>query len=237
MFKVTKPHYNHMGFTLAETLITLVIIGVVAALTVPTLIVKHQKEDTVTKLKKTYSTLSQAANRAIADNGPIRSWEVEEGQTKEFVDKYIAPYLNVGKDCGYETTGDCHFEYAPMNNESNKTVFGNDYYKLILNDGIVLVFKTRTSLSRSNGKWIHILVSDVDIDLNGQKGPNVYGKDIFNYVYWIKAENNLTTITPNGGFGDREYFKTIGCSKEGYGDTCTGLIMADGWQIRDDYPW
>ena len=50
-------------------LITLVIIGVIAAITVPTLINKTNKQEYVSKLKKTYSTLAQATNLIIAEEG------------------------------------------------------------------------------------------------------------------------------------------------------------------------
>ena len=48
------------GFTLAEVLITLGIIGVVAALTMPALIGNYQKKEITTRLKKTYSIVQQA---------------------------------------------------------------------------------------------------------------------------------------------------------------------------------
>ena len=57
MFKKFK------AFTLAEVLITLGIIGVVAALTLPTLIQNHQKQVYVTQLKKAYSTINNAYNK------------------------------------------------------------------------------------------------------------------------------------------------------------------------------
>ena len=52
--------YKKSAFTLAEVLITLGIIGVVAAMTITTLLAKYQEKQTVTKLKQTYSILSQA---------------------------------------------------------------------------------------------------------------------------------------------------------------------------------
>ena len=62
---------NKKAFTLAETLITLVIIGIIAAITVPTLTASWQKTRTVAALKKSHSTLSQTTYRAIGGNGPI----------------------------------------------------------------------------------------------------------------------------------------------------------------------
>lgn len=59
------------GFTLAEVLITLVIIGIIAAMTIPSLINKTNEQETVSALKKTYSSLSQAYQKIFAENGEI----------------------------------------------------------------------------------------------------------------------------------------------------------------------
>ena len=84
------------AFTLAEVLITLVIIGIIAAITVSTLSVNLQKEH-IERCKKVYSTLSQAANRAISDNGPMHVWELTSDNQQEnnrtFVENYILPYI------------------------------------------------------------------------------------------------------------------------------------------------
>ena len=56
------------AFTLAEVLITLGIIGIVAALTLPNLIEEHQKKETSVKLQKMYSTLNQVIQKYSADN-------------------------------------------------------------------------------------------------------------------------------------------------------------------------
>ena len=59
------------AFTLAEVLITLVIIGVIAAITIPSLINKTNEQETVVAVKKAYSILSQAYQRIVAENGEI----------------------------------------------------------------------------------------------------------------------------------------------------------------------
>lgn len=61
------------GFTLSETLITLGIIGVIAALTIPALITKHTKMQTTVKLKQTYSVMAQALRMAENDLGIIEN--------------------------------------------------------------------------------------------------------------------------------------------------------------------
>ena len=65
-----------LGFTIAEVLITLGIIGIVAALTIPALVTGYQKNVTVESLKKVYSTLSQAVKLSEADNGFVSDWDI-----------------------------------------------------------------------------------------------------------------------------------------------------------------
>ena len=94
------------AFTLAEVLITLAIIGVVAVMTIPTLISDYQKQVTVTKLKVTYSTINQALRLSAIDNGPVSNWDrnilVKDvdwtyDETLDWFNKYLAPYLRYSK--------------------------------------------------------------------------------------------------------------------------------------------
>ena len=64
------------AFTLAEVLITLAIIGVVAALTIPTLVQKYKERETVTRVKEFYSVFSQAYQLAILEHGTFDQWNL-----------------------------------------------------------------------------------------------------------------------------------------------------------------
>ena len=75
------------GFTLAEVLITLVIIGVIAALTIPNLMQKYQEQTTVKKVQKFYSTLSNAYSLAVKENGSVKDWGLRAGYTFEGAEK------------------------------------------------------------------------------------------------------------------------------------------------------
>ena len=89
-----------IAFTLAEVLITLGIIGVVASLTLPSVITSYKNQVTVAKLQKAYSVLNQAYQNSIADNGPAENWqESNEIGTKEYFNKYWRPYFKGIKDC------------------------------------------------------------------------------------------------------------------------------------------
>ena len=60
---------------MAEVLITLGIIGIVAAMTLPTLIQKHKEQETVAKVKKFYSVISQAVMLARVEHGDVDTWD------------------------------------------------------------------------------------------------------------------------------------------------------------------
>ena len=78
------------AFTLAETLITLTIIGVIAVISCMVMIANVRKEATVVQVKSAYSILSNAINKSVLDNGYVEDWDTNE---KIFIEKYLAPYL------------------------------------------------------------------------------------------------------------------------------------------------
>ncbi|MBR6164071.1 prepilin-type N-terminal cleavage/methylation domain-containing protein [bacterium] len=241
---LTTPPYSRKtleGFTLAEVLITLVIIGVIAAITVPTLIIKHQKEETVTRLKKVYSTLSQTTYKAVAEYGDIKTWEMMDGVTGEasqyFTKKYMLPYLSIAKDCGLQTTNECKFEYNNLNGSTGRNI-DNSYHRFYLSDGTLVAVNARQNLSSSG----HKKMANIFVDINGQKKPNKQGRDIFGFNYMIDC------IFPqlNGKLVPRYFDQNRAslvsnsdsmCHKNQQGDGCLALIMLDSWQIKDDYPW
>src|SRR5574344_2725153 len=120
------------AFTLAEVLITLGIIGVVAALTIPTLMQKTQDREAVSKLKKVYSTISNAYNLAVNDEGaPADNWVNTVTQMGDTFMKY----LSVTKDC---RSGNC--ETHSMTTLSG-TTFDVGYIPeqyIILSDGTIV---------------------------------------------------------------------------------------------------
>ncbi len=229
--KCTQTMLNHKtAFTLAEVLITLAIIGVVAALTMPNLIAKYQKQETVTRLKKAYSALSQALRMSEVDNGPYAYWEVPQYSRTlnltEYYEKYWYPYFKVlkacktGQECGYSSS-------QPIldigGNKTGHTIVVQDRrLAFITADGILY------SISLYGGDEVRADYS-IYVDLNASKGPNKYGRDLF-----IFERTASGAIKPTG------YDKTLDeiskdCSKSG--TQCAAKIMNDGWQIKDDYPW
>lgn len=88
------------GFTLAEILITIGIIGVIAAITLPVLIADKRAKELETALKKNASVLQQTISMVMLNDGIEPS--PQNLASRELKNK-IKPYLNVLKDCGYGT--------------------------------------------------------------------------------------------------------------------------------------
>ena len=78
-------------------MITLGIIGVISALTIPAIVTGYQKRVSIESLKKVYSTLSQSVKLSEANNGFVSDWDIGAGHNL-FVD-YLLPYLNYAEYC------------------------------------------------------------------------------------------------------------------------------------------
>lgn len=74
---VGNTSYKKSGFTLAEVLITLGVIGVVAAMTIPTLMMNYQKQVWESKLKKTFAIATNACERMLIEENVSRVNETE----------------------------------------------------------------------------------------------------------------------------------------------------------------
>ncbi len=170
------------AFTLAEVLITLGIIGVVAAMTMPSLITAKQEKATISTIKKNYSIFANALLMAQNDNGELYTWGITQDEDGlNLVSSNLKPYLKIIEDCGVGEKSDC----APGDNGKFKDLTGrkrtedfssSDYYSFRLNDGtaVAIQLKTKAECISSESSCMNFY-----IDTNGKKYPNTLGKDIF----------------------------------------------------------
>jgi len=182
---MNQRHLNK-GFTLAEVLITLLIIGVIASIVIPGLIADSQQAEQKAAFKKTCSTLNSAAKRVASDNGGSLAGLFTTSDTMR---NAFLPFLSCIKTCNLGSgNGICH----PLET-SYKTYYGTpfpivstwDAFKgrsvAVLNDGTILGFlivdgNCTSSRLADNNECGHI-----QVDINGFKGPNVAGKDFFEF--------------------------------------------------------
>ena len=239
---------KNFGFTLAEVLISLAIIGVVAALTIPSLVQKYQEKAWVTGAKKFYSVMNQAVQMAVLEHGTPDQWGFTPEDSTPML-TYVMPYLKHAKFCGQDGTDICHPGKLYRRNGiilDPVDIFNGDNSSekrsgLQLGDGMivgVMVMGAADCLSvRGTGNAAN-LCGEYMVDINGAASPNTYGKDIFIF--------NLTKggqIVPSGArdFTLEGYTFENGClseTAEGWG--CTGWVIENGnmdyWHC-DDLSW
>ena len=211
------------GFTLAEVLITLVIIGVIAAMTIPTLMNKTNNQELVSKLKKEYSTFSQATNKIISDYGMPRGDIGGWASSAEAVYNLYKENLNISKDCGsgtecFEkmTSGNTFYRYLKGTNYYHSKFASSDSFAVILADGAQVLFvNNRTDCSRNEYSTNNIC-NEIWVDINGEKKPNQWGRDMF--IFALK-ENGLFPAGCDGDSSD--------CTKNGNGWSCACKVIKD----------
>ena len=164
------------AFTLAEVLITLGIIGVVSAMTVPALVRHHQKTVFVNQLRKTYSLLAQAAENALQETNATSLTETEYNQNSEKpTEKFLNKYFKVVKMCTDGQKGCLAEKYKNIKGE-NVTAWWNDYRPCASIAGGITICLLSSGFGEMPGRHSYL---PIVVDVNGVKGPNVIGRDLF----------------------------------------------------------
>ena len=233
------------GFTLAEVLITLGIIGIVAAMTLPSLIQKQQKYVAANQLKVVYSILSNAIRMAEAQQGEAKYWQYYDQNlttpqnTRLFTETYLIPYL---KDIHVYNTYGLHgcknIIYKNRDGEvmSCNSVIGfcencgggsPNLTHIHLANGAIMVPMTRNVAGDSGSL-------EIDVDINGYRGPNVWGRDVFRF-YLNGQYTKYKLLGADAAFRTRS--QNLQCCKEGTFWNCAAVVIEDGFKFSDDYPW
>lgn len=215
-------------------LITLGVIGVVAAMTLPTLIQNYQKRVTAVRLEATYSLLKQAVRMSEVVNGEMSEWNWEDlfsqaenagdtSLTKRIVQEYVEPYIKtVHKDTLTSSSSPYEYNYYALDGtlvSSNS----HTHYSLALNNGVYLHFNATYNENSAIG---------IRVDINGRQKPNIIGVDTFFLQFYPKLKfydegknrDSLLRLCNKGSDSNSQR-------------ACGALIQSDGWEIKDDYPW
>jgi len=205
------------AFTLAEVLITLGIIGVVAAMTMPSLMQNYKRQQATARIKKFVSVINQALISAENDLGAREDWVIGEMDNSDsaynFLNTYIKPYI---KSADVE----------------KRTLFGSNMATLRFVDGSQMSVKIGACY-------------DIWYDINGEKGPNEKGRDIFVFILCKNGGCNFNSNQVRGFYcaPTGEQFPTHGqlidnCKnyRTDGGNYCTILLEQNGYEFPKDYP-
>lgn len=179
---------HFIAFTLAEVLITLGIIGVIAAIIIPVLWNNYEKQKFNSQLKKTFQELSSITTSIKNDNGGTMANAFLD--IDNYRDGYATYFKYAQKTCpannvSYARTNGCFMQGAPKNIDGtsiNDLNWGANNSFLILQDGRVLGFygywdaNSKQCQTNINGLTI---CGSIIVDLNGPNPPNTIGKDFF----------------------------------------------------------
>lgn len=212
------------GFTLAEVLITLGIIGVVAALTIPGLLNKSNDTETVARLKKGYSTIENARKLTAIDEGGDISSLFTGGHDPL---QNFAKHLNVTKYCEVGNA-DCYSDDAKDLKGTTSSPWWDPGSSLILSDGASMLLSSYDNGCRTVSMTNMNNCGLLFLDINGPKGPKTVGRDIF--VFNVTRDG----IYPEGGDNYSEAALKTECSSTGFGWTCAWKILSEGG-INYDY--
>jgi len=216
MNNITKNRLRR-GFTLAEVLITLLIIGVVASIVIPGLISNTSDAEYAVALKKAYANLSQVTRSIITENSGIAGTYTNDATLMSL----YTPYLNVARTCAVGTgDGVCW----PAGNLSYLS--GGSYADIngmfptaLLADGTTIAFRNMAAdCSFTMGDQIQVVCASLYVDVNGLKGPNRLGKDTF--WFRVTKQGIYPWGTYNDGYSD--------CSKSTNGFGCAGKVIKEG---------
>jgi prepilin-type N-terminal cleavage/methylation domain-containing protein len=221
------------GFTLAEVLITLGIIGVVAALTIPHLIQKYNEYVTVRKVKEAYSILSQAYARVIDEYGGSFNHDYKNWNCINYTGcilSTLGKYMNV-------------IDYKTNPNDREKLTFlslkkeqlpANKYASITLSNGFkILVYAhalfdgVMDNLTGWDIPELEKTRFNIFVDINGDSPPNALGHDIF--VFKLHER----TVAGYGNRTEPYYYFSRVCNLSSAstwdggqnGQACTGWVL------------
>lgn len=200
------------AFTLAEVLITLGVIGIVAAMTMPALIQKHRKQIVETRLKKFYTVANQAIQLSEVVNEDKKYWKFDgsgeisysEQTLTSFYNKYLKDYLKVSKT---EYNSSCLNLYFSDGSGVCLKYGGMDWHYCV-------EAKYLPPKSDNEGKGCFIF-GFYPKGTSGLRSKYFYNKGVEPYIAdtWDGDETNLY------------YYKNY-----------AKAIQLNGWKIPDDYP-
>lgn len=226
-----------LAFTLAEVLVTLGIIGVVSAMTVPTLMQNHQRKTYVTQLHQVYNLFQQAFLQYTNDKNALNLHEAGLTSVAE-VNNFMKTYFKVVQSCTNFT--DCFYNGQYRNLNGTNLTNGNYWPG---SNAPCFVLANGASVCVEHSKY-HTSYGHITIDINGKSGPNIAGRDLFFVSYYNDGSIDEAGIPPScrtsgtgcgsGKTNPKDVRAAIGagCASRGDAKGCFGLLLNDNWEMN-----
>ena len=232
-----KYHIKKTAFTLAEVLITLGVIGVVAALTLPSLLTNIQNKGYVEGLKKTYSVLQAATTSIVYEEGTPDTWAWtshtdSDNSANDYIANMYRKKLNI--HCSVDEriywdvktfcTGNKIPEYRDLTGKVLTSPLFIYSYPFVLNDGtIVGIFFGNIS---GQVFWSDPALKFI-VDVNGVKGPNKLGRDVF-FLYMNRDKSGKILPFLNEPFLSGGVDRRNTCDRDKAGYSCAYRVITEG---------
>ncbi len=200
------------AFSLSEVLVTMSIIGVISALTVPTLINSYQRKAYSVQLRKTVNDIVNAVDMLITEEGKSKFSATTEYAN---LDTFVTNRLKTIKTCASTETSACfaNTAYGTIGG-GNSAAFacaGNSY--VLASSAAICLTKDGSAVK-------------VNVDINGNEGPNIGGRDMFEL--YITADGEAADC-PSGNCEDPS---TATCPSSALGTDCYGVLSEANWQMN-----
>lgn len=226
-----------IALTLVEMVIAVVIIGIIACISIPAYFASLQQHNQkhVEGLKKAYTELSYATNQIMANNGGTMKNVVSSTNwlgNDNFTNKYCS-VLKCAKTCLYTSQPCGNKTFTPssnikMLNGNDSSSFNPDWYNgFILADGTTVVTAIHTlDCSTNCGGSCQPYCATITVDVNGFKGPNIFGRDIFGFR--VEADGLVPYGSDPADYLSSPDFCSLiyGTGKAGMG--CAAKVLKEG---------
>ena len=236
-----KNYSKHFGFSLAEVLVTMGVLGALAVLTLPTLKTNYEAHVIEAKVKTNYNLIQQA----IA-NSPNAGSTYKNPTPENWFKRYMKNNIKIAKDCG--STNKCWHDIKSLSGSVDYGTNRDNVYSFKLENGTSIIIVKEGSLGNRYGIYLGDDTGEIEdaqanadmeetedqnketsislwFDINGDEPPNMVGYDV--YILGWKNKEMLPA-----GYGLKSSTLKNSCKTKSNGRLCMQYIIENGWKVN-----
>lgn len=217
---------NKKAFTLTELLVALAIVGAIAVLTIPNLLNNINNKLLVSQLKNTVGFIQQLASEQLVQNKTqdLRETDFASAGTLFTSNNFdiAETCADAAKDCWKTTATDSSkITYRRISDKADVNPAGPKRTSVELKNGVILSYAT-TDIDYDGDK----LIGEFCVDINGNEGPNMTGRDYFCFYVTKSAK----IIGMNDDLGKDKNIEN--CTNAVASNYCTKAVIESGWKME-----